>query len=182
MKEKRIQKKTEKYLHSDRDGSQKLFTACCHISLHISFLCPQGAHQLQTAECVVCSSRMSVLSQYDLYSESHKSWLLLGVLVSSLLSLKTWNQGGSHLTILRLLYIKLFKPNRCTVSMAIQRRLLHHRRLATMDVRAIFSRLQSISVAPSCLVLCDPVDCSMPGFPVLQQLLELAQTHVPSSR
>ena len=26
--------------------------------------------------------------------------------------------------------------------------------------------------------LCDPVDCSTPGFPVLHHLLELAQTHV----
>ena len=33
------------------------------------------------------------------------------------------------------------------------------------------------SVAQSCLTLCDPVDCSTPGFPVLHHLLELAQTH-----
>ena len=30
----------------------------------------------------------------------------------------------------------------------------------------------------SCLTLCDPVDCSRPGFPVLHCLLEFAQTHV----
>ena len=34
------------------------------------------------------------------------------------------------------------------------------------------------SVAQSCLTLCDPIDCSMPGFPVLHYLPELAQTHV----
>ena len=34
------------------------------------------------------------------------------------------------------------------------------------------------SVAKSCPTLCDPVDCSTPGFPVLHYLLELAQTHV----
>ena len=34
------------------------------------------------------------------------------------------------------------------------------------------------SVTQSCLTLCDPVDCSMPGFLVHHQLLELAQTHV----
>ena len=34
------------------------------------------------------------------------------------------------------------------------------------------------SVAPSCLTLCDLVDCSLPGFPVLHHLPELAQTHV----
>ena len=34
------------------------------------------------------------------------------------------------------------------------------------------------SVAQSCPTLCDPLDCSMPVFPVLHHLLELAQTHV----
>ena len=34
------------------------------------------------------------------------------------------------------------------------------------------------SVAQSCPTFCDPMDCSMPGFPVLHYLLELAQTHV----
>ena len=32
-------------------------------------------------------------------------------------------------------------------------------------------------VAKLCLTLCDPMDCSMPGFPVLHCLLEFAQTH-----
>ena len=35
-----------------------------------------------------------------------------------------------------------------------------------------------IGSAQSCPTLCDPVDCSMPGFPVHHQLPELAQTHV----
>ena len=34
------------------------------------------------------------------------------------------------------------------------------------------------SGAKSCATLCDPLDCSMPGFPVLHYLLEFAQTHV----
>ena len=34
------------------------------------------------------------------------------------------------------------------------------------------------SVAPLCLTLCDPMDGSTPGFPVLHHLPELAQTHV----
>ena len=37
---------------------------------------------------------------------------------------------------------------------------------------------QFSSVAQSCPTLCNPTDCSTPGFPVLDQLLELAQTHV----
>ena len=40
------------------------------------------------------------------------------------------------------------------------------------------SSVQFISVAQSCLTLCNPTDCSMPSFPVHHQLLELAQTHV----
>ena len=41
---------------------------------------------------------------------------------------------------------------------------------------------QFSSVAQSCLTLCNPMDCSTPGFPVYHQLPELAQTHVPLSR
>ena len=38
---------------------------------------------------------------------------------------------------------------------------------------------QSVSsVAQSCPTVCDPIDCSTPGFPVQHQLPELAQTHV----
>ena len=36
------------------------------------------------------------------------------------------------------------------------------------------------SVTQSCLTLCDPMDCSTPGFPVHHQLPEFAQTHVHS--
>ena len=36
---------------------------------------------------------------------------------------------------------------------------------------------QFSSVTQSCSTLCDPMDCSTPGFPVHHQLLELAQTH-----
>ena len=38
--------------------------------------------------------------------------------------------------------------------------------------------LQFRSVAQSCLTLCNPMDCSTPGFPVHHQLPELTQTHV----
>ena len=34
------------------------------------------------------------------------------------------------------------------------------------------------SVAQSCLILCDPMNCSMPGLPVHHQFLEFTQTHV----
>ena len=36
---------------------------------------------------------------------------------------------------------------------------------------------QFSSVAQSCPALCDPMDCSMPGFPVLHYPLQFAQTH-----
>ena len=38
--------------------------------------------------------------------------------------------------------------------------------------------VQFSSVAQSCPTLCNPMDCSMPGFPVHYQLPELAQTYV----
>ena len=41
-----------------------------------------------------------------------------------------------------------------------------------------FPSHQFSSVTQSCLTLCNPMDCSIPGFTVLHQLPELAQTHV----
>ena len=42
-----------------------------------------------------------------------------------------------------------------------------------------FPRLsQFSSVTQSCPTLCNPMDCSMPGLPVLHHISELAQTHV----
>ena len=55
------------------------------------------------------------------------------------------------------------------------------------DITHPFAALHSIlwacvgscfSVTKLCLVLYDPMDCSMPGFPVLDHLPEFAQTHV----
>ena len=45
-----------------------------------------------------------------------------------------------------------------------------------------YFRLRNVlcSVTKSCPALCDPMDYSTPGFPVLHYLLEFAQIHVPS--
>ena len=43
---------------------------------------------------------------------------------------------------------------------------------------SLFIVLQFSSVTQSYMTLCNPMDCSMPGFPVHHQLPELAQTHV----
>ena len=45
-------------------------------------------------------------------------------------------------------------------------------------VRYHCTLMQFSSVTQSCPTLHDPMDCSMPGFPVLYHLPELAQTHV----
>ena len=59
----------------------------------------------------------------------------------------------------------LFKLN------IFKRNLLFPRRLCSPNI--MFS-----SVAQSCLTLCDPMNCSMPGLPVHHQLLDFTQTHV----
>ena len=47
-----------------------------------------------------------------------------------------------------------------------------------VEVQFLGQSVQFSSVAQSCLTVCDPMDCSMPGLPVHHQLLELTQTHV----
>ena len=43
---------------------------------------------------------------------------------------------------------------------------------------SLLNLLQFNSVTQSCPTLCDPMDCSTPGFPVHHQLPEFTQTHV----
>ena len=47
-----------------------------------------------------------------------------------------------------------------------------------MQCRNIFTFCCCCSVAKSCLTLCDPMDCSTPGFSVLYYHPEFAQIHV----
>ena len=47
-----------------------------------------------------------------------------------------------------------------------------------MPVYSILISVQFVSVTQSCPTLCNPMDCSTPGFSVHHQLLELAKTHV----
>ena len=47
---------------------------------------------------------------------------------------------------------------------------------ACLGISSRTKRNQFSSVAQSCPTLCDPMDCSTPGFPVYHQLLEPAQT------
>ena len=56
-------------------------------------------------------------------------------------------------------------------SLKIKRHMLLGRKTMTKLV-------QFSSATKPCMILCDPIDCSMPGFPVCHQLLELAHTHV----
>ena len=48
-----------------------------------------------------------------------------------------------------------------------------------MEYYSFTKRISSVEFSPQlCLTLCDPMDCSMPGFPVHHQHLEFTQTHV----
>ena len=48
----------------------------------------------------------------------------------------------------------------------------------TFLTKVRISSVQLISVAQSRPTLCDPMDCTTPGFPVHHQLSELTQTHI----
>ena len=50
--------------------------------------------------------------------------------------------------------------------------------LSTFLLYCTYMSNQFSSVAQSCPTLCNPMDCSMPGFPIHHQLPELSQTHV----
>ena len=47
-----------------------------------------------------------------------------------------------------------------------------------LNIYIYYVSVQFSSFAQSCLTLCDPMNCSTPGFPVHHQFPELTQTHV----
>ena len=51
---------------------------------------------------------------------------------------------------------------------------------STWNRKTVFHlwKSQFIPLAQSCPILCNPMDCSTPGFPIHHQLPELAQTHI----
>ena len=52
-------------------------------------------------------------------------------------------------------------------------------RILMIQIQYLFPfSVQFSAVTQSCLTLCDPMDCSTPGFPVPHQFQELAQAHV----
>ena len=55
---------------------------------------------------------------------------------------------------------------------------LNYVELAHSAFQISYFLLSSIQSTQSCQTLCDPMDCSMPGFLIHHQLLKLAQTHV----
>ena len=67
-----------------------------------------------------------------------------------------------------------------THSSILARRILWTEELQSMESQRVRYDLVThlSSVAESCLTLCEPMDCSSPGFPVHHQLLECAQTYV----
>ena len=53
-----------------------------------------------------------------------------------------------------------------------------HNFLWSVSTHTYLSYDQFSSVAQLCLTLCDPMDCSTPGFPIHHQLPQFTQTHV----
>ena len=53
-----------------------------------------------------------------------------------------------------------------------------HMKRCSKKKKKVLSVISYQFIAQSYLILCDPMDCSTPGFPVHHQLLELDQTHV----
>ena len=51
-------------------------------------------------------------------------------------------------------------------------------KLDGIEVRTLTTLIDFCLFTQSCPTLCNPIDCSMPGFPVLHHLSEFAQTHV----
>ena len=86
------------------------------------------------------------------------------------------NQLIFHRTILRNKIPESFKKQ--NLNLLCTGNYLHIFTLHLPCTYILFSQDQFRSVAQWCPTLCNPMDCSTPGFPVHHQLRELTQTHV----
>ena len=109
--------------------------------------------------------------------ESEKAGLKLNIhktkiMASSLLT--SWQIDGETMeTVIHFIFLGSKITAGSAYSHEIKRCLLLGRK-----PMANLSSVQFILVAQLCPTLCDPMNCSTPGFPVHHQLPELAQTHV----
>ena len=55
--------------------------------------------------------------------------------------------------------------------------LFSHNKSDRIIINFCYIIIQFSSVTQSCLTLCDPMNCNMPGLPVHHQLLEFTQAH-----
>ena len=88
---------------------------------------------------------------------------------------KSWDDGPGSLQLIALLFLqKHFLPRS-------QMMTRMPAAAARADTRSSLKTCQFGSVAQLCPTLHDPMDCSMPAFPVHHQLLDPTQTHVHES-
>ena len=96
----------------------------------------------------------------------------------SFLSSKTMLAGNRQSMMMRCGHYKRTKIRAPAVlTQTLLSPLLHREGCIFESPKAQFS-----SVAQSCPTLCNLMDCSMPGFPIHQQLPELTQTQVHQVR
>ena len=75
---------------------------------------------------------------------------------------RMWRKGNLLALLVGMQIDTATRENSMEISLKIRRKNYH----------------QFSSVAQSCLTLCDPMSCSMPGLPVHHQLPEFTQTHI----
>ena len=92
------------------------------------------------------------------------------------------NSGSPYMCSLSWLFASLqMKPEMKSMSIHFKEVLLSLSNMfwGSITWKGIFWMGQSVSsVAQWCLTLCNPMDCSTPGFPVHHQLPDAMQTHV----
>ena len=102
--------------------------------------------------------------------------ILIPACASSSLTFRKMYSAGWQYTALTYSFTNL-EPVHCSMSSS-NCCILTHKQVSQETGKVVWYCHQFSSVARSCLTLCDPMDWSMPGFPVHYQLLQLAQIHV----
>ena len=113
---------------------------------------------MQVLSVLVAQSCLTLCDSLDCISPGSS---VLGILQARILD-------GSHALLQEILLTQELNPG-----LLCCRQILYHLSHQRNSCRSSVS-----SVTQPCPTLCDPMNCSTPGFPVYYQLLELVQTHI----
>ena len=126
---------------------------------------------------IICVDSYSCHCSQSIQLFSYHKGVLHAFITTHTALLLPFLPSGKHYNLFPISIILFFQEGYVLYTVCTLLRLAFFTQHNSLEIYPSCCLYQFSSVAQSCPTLCDPIDCSMPGFPV-HQLPEPAQTHI----